>query len=288
MFQNFLPVVFGAKQDGFMQTAKETVQSIIMEEFERRVRVNPRYSLRAFSASLGMSSGALSEILRNVRPVSLKTAAKISKSLGFNAAETKHFYRLVESEKSRAFGTIKDPKVDFQDPSADAKQKKLDEDTFHLISDWSHFAILNLLDCEGFVWEANYISKRLGLSQTQAKLAMNLLTRLGLVKFKAGKAYGAEDYLLSPSGIPSAAVREYHKQILDKAKLSLDLQSLDKREMNGVGFAVDPKKLPQIKREISEFLDELVSRYSKGKRHEVYFLETALFQITEGERDENK
>jgi hypothetical protein len=36
--------------------------------------------------------------------------------------------------------------------------------------------------------------------------------------------------------------------------------------ISGVGFAVDPKNLPSIKKDILEFQDQIISKYSKGKR----------------------
>ena len=57
---------------------------------------------------------------------------------------------------------------------------------------------------------------------------------------------------------------------------------MHERELSGVGFAVDVNLLPQIKKEISAFQDQLLSKYSKGKRKEVYFLEMILFKLTKG------
>lgn len=235
-------------------TSDESVQQILLNEFRRRVQLNSRYSLRAFAKTLGLSSGALSEILNQRRPVSAKAAAKISKALGLTTTESKPLART-----------------------------KLDEDTFQLIADWYHFAILNLLDCEGFRWNATYIAKRLAITNAQARLAMELLLRVGLVHMKDGRVVGAKDYVLSPSGVPSNAVRSYHRQILDKAVNALELHSVNEREFNGVGIALDPKRLPQLKREISDFIDDLAAKHSIGKRQEVFFFETALFQITKGE-----
>jgi uncharacterized protein (TIGR02147 family) len=261
----------------------DSVQTFLAQEFSRRVRLNPRYSLRAYSRALGLSSGALSEILRDRRPLSLKAAAKVAKSLGLNGAETKRLYQLVEADKRKTF----DVPVSNSEPGIQLEQKLLDEDTFQLVSEWHHFAILNLLDCEGFVWKASYIAKRLGLSITQAQMSMSLLLRLGLVRQKGLQIKASQDYVLSPSGIPSAAVRKYHRQLLEKAIQSLEFQSVSERDVTGAGFALDPARLPQIKREISEFQDQLIAKYSKGKKHEVYFLEIALFRLTQGEHNEN-
>lgn len=259
----------------------DSVQNFLTSELNRRVRNNASYSLRAFSRSLGMAPGALSEILRQRRSLSLKAATKVAKALGLNDLEAKRLLELAEMDRRKALGeTSFPPAIPLQ-----AKQQKLDEDTFQLVSEWHHFAILNLLDCDGFQWKAAHIAKRLGISPTQAQISMNLLFRLGLVQQKGSQVKGSKDYMLSPSGFPSAAIRAYHRQILEKAIQALDFQSIEEREMAGAGFALDPRHLPRIKREINEFQDQLIAKYSKGKRPEVYFLELALFRITNGDVD---
>lgn len=261
----------------------ESAQNFLQEEFSRRVRANHRYSMRAFARSLGLSSGELSEILRKQRPISLKVATKISKAMSFNSIETIKFFELVDAEKRNSF--IEDTAENYVKASTQ-EQKKLDEDTFHLVSEWQHFAILNLLDCVDFRWDSSYVAKRLGLSQAQAQLAMNLLVRLNLV-YKKGNIYqGVKDIVLSPSGVTSSAVRKYHRQIMEKAIEAIELQKINERELSGVGFAVDTSHLLQIKKEISAFQDQLVAKYSKGKKQEVYFLEIALFKLTQGVSNE--
>ncbi len=217
----------------------ESVQSFLQQEFDRRIRTNPRYSLRAYSRSLGLSSGALSEILRAQRPVSLKVAAKVAKSLGFNAAEKKRLFELTNLDKQNSLMNT----ASFVETEINLEQKKLDEDTFHLVSEWHHFAILNLMDCEGFVWSASYIAKRLGVTMAQAQTAMNLLLRVGLVIQKQGKFQSVQDYVLAPDGITSEAIRSYHRQIMGKAIEALEVQNVAEREMSGIGFAVDPARL---------------------------------------------
>ena len=265
-----------------MRTDGNPIQALLQKEFERRVQVNPRYSLRAYAKALNISSGALSEFLRGQRPVTLKMAVKVAKVLGLSSPESSKLFLALETQKRQALA----PDLpQSESESRTLAQTQLSDDTFRIIADWYHFAILNLMDCEGFVWNSSYIAKRLAISQSQARLAMELLLRVGLVHREDGRVVPAKEYVLSPSGVSSSAIRSYHRQILTKAIEALELQNVEQREMNGVCLAVDPKKLRQIKSEISDFLDGLATKYSTGKRQEVYFLETALFQITQGNKN---
>lgn len=63
----------------------------LQEEFERRCKRNPRYSLRAFAQSLSLHHGTLSQVLRGTRPLTAKAQMKIARSLGFGPAEMSNF-----------------------------------------------------------------------------------------------------------------------------------------------------------------------------------------------------
>lgn len=255
----------------------ETVGALLDAELRRRIQSNPRYSLRSFARHLKISPGSLSEILRGRRELSLRSVKAVAQAIGMNTPETLHLLRLAQNAKSAKAGAKMDSKIS---PGLD--QRVLSEQVFRLVSEWYHFAILNLLECEGFEWDAIWIAGRLGISRLQAKLAMDLLLKLKLVEKKNGRYQGTNDHILASSDVPSSAIRAYHRQILEKAIHALEEQTPDEREVSGVGLALNIKHLAAIKREIVEFQDHLVAKYSRGKKDEVYFLEMALFKLTQG------
>lgn len=248
------------------------------DELLRRVGLNRAYSLRAFAKSLGLSSGELSEVLRGIRKLSPKSALKISKSLGLTSRETKHFLSLVHPDDR----SEKEEKRPYQ-------EVRLEADQFDIVGDWYHFAILNLADCHDFRWDLEWIARKLNIKPFEVKLAIERMVRVGLIKKSVNKnrevSYSiSSDYTLSPDGIPSQSVKNYHKQILLKAIDSLELQSVEERDISGIGMAVDMKDLASIKKDIIEFQNMLVEKYSKGKKERVYQLEVALFALSGEEK----
>jgi uncharacterized protein (TIGR02147 family) len=250
----------------------------LSEELARRSRANPRYSQRAFARQLGLAPGELSEVLSGRRPLSVKSAMKIACALGLSPAETRHLVYLSQLERVGAAEPTEEP----QDA---LRTQQLTLDMFHIVSDWYCFAILNLADTDDFRSETQWIARRLGISPAEAKVALERLERVGLLErdpATQGRTLRvARDYVLSPSGVPSEAVRSYHRQILKKASEALELQTVEEREISGVGLAVHPKHIDAIKKEMSEFQDRIVAKYGKGLRKEVYHLEMALFRLTE-------
>jgi len=255
-----------------------SVQEFLTRELDRRVKVNPRYSQRGFARNLGLSPGELSEILRGKRKLGLKASLKISRAMGFNPAETKHLLHLSQIEKSKDWNI----ETRLTTEPAPLTASAVDQDVFHLLSEWFYFAVLNLVETSDFTWNSIWIAKRVGITRAQAKIAMERLLRVGLVKRENGRTKSVNDIVLSTAGVPSEAIRNYHKQLLKKAIDALDFQPVQERDISGVGFAFNPKDIESIRREVSEFQDKLISKYGKGKLTEVYHLEIAFFRLSEG------
>lgn len=157
---------------------------------------------------------------------------------------------------------------------------------FFLVSSWYCFSILNLADCEGFRWDPAWIARRLGLSKPEIVSALDRLERVGIIITENGKKRISQNYIANLGGVPSESIRNYHREILQKAIQALDFQSLEERDVSGVGLAVDPKHLPSIKKDIAEFQEQLLAKYSKGKRKHVYQLEVAFFRLSQGDTND--
>ena len=79
-----------AKSQSSSEKAPFHVHLIRLELEQRKIK-NPRYSLRAFSRSLGINPGTLSAILRQKRPVSPSWCERLIERLGLLAKEAAMF-----------------------------------------------------------------------------------------------------------------------------------------------------------------------------------------------------
>lgn len=255
--------------------------TFLNEELAKRTQANSRFSMRAFARQLKLAPGEFSEILRGKRPLTLKTALKIARGLNLSPAEAQKLIYLAQYEKSRSLGH-EDVLKETSTPRRQDESTQLTADMFHVVSDWYCFAILNLADTRHFRWNTSWIAKRLGISRPEVSVALSRLERVGLIERSLSGQYKIiKDFVFSPCGIPSEAIRHYHRQILSKADQALDFQGIDERDITGAGFAMDPHDLPALKKELSVFLRTLSGKYSRAKRKtEVYQLELALFRLT--------
>ncbi len=256
-----------------------TATQFLHDEFERRVRKNSRYSLRAFARSLDLNAAELSQVFRGSRRLSWKSAVRVSKAMGLTPAESKHLLMLLQNEKGRKIG------LDLEiEENIELGASAVNPADFEKLGDWYHFAILNLIDTKGFEWTATHIARRLGLSPSEARIAMETLERSGMVQVQLSQGRrqtkSAKAFWEVGSQIPSESIRRYHRQCLQKAIEALDAVPMEQREFRGLGLVAAPEDLPKIKGEIKHFTEMLMQRFDrKGKTH-VYQIQLAVFPLT--------
>ncbi|MGZ3699532.1 MAG: DUF4423 domain-containing protein [Bdellovibrionota bacterium] len=258
-----------------METAASSHQNarqFLREELERRCQRNSKYSLRAFAKSLGVSHTILSMVLSGKRPLASRSRLAIAEKLGLDPIEKQNFLE-AGSPAHRAL-----PRAEVTAAQA------LSLDEFALIADWYHYGILSLLDTPGARWDCRWIASRLGITETQATLAMERLSRLKLVKRVGGRWKQSGAPIRIDNRDSTAATRKFHQQLLAKAAESLEQDPIEERDFRSMTFAVDPALLPYARTRIRDFRRQLVEELeARGNAKRVYTLAVQLFPVQKKE-----
>jgi uncharacterized protein (TIGR02147 family) len=237
---------------------------LLKEELEIRKKRNSQYSLRAFAQSLGLSPAQLSQLISGKRNYTAPVLSQIAQSLNLSPNQERHLLA----------STLL--------PSHDAKQqiekRQLDEDQFLMISEWHHFAILSLGKIHGAKADPFWISDRLGISVGEAREALSRLKRLDIIEdSKMLKQKSAPLNITSET--PSRAIQAYHQKILSLAFEKLSTVSPEKRDYSAMTFAADVKKIPQARKMIEEFQDQLSDFLQTPNAKEVFVIACQLFSM---------
>jgi uncharacterized protein (TIGR02147 family) len=241
-------------------------------EYSLRRSKNSHYSLRAFARFLKVPSGPLSEILAKKRNLTPELGDKIATRLGYGPEEKKKFLSLIKKQKRPA--QPEPPEAE------DASFRQIELDTFAVMSDWYYFAILSLMETDGFIHDEKWMAARLRVSAIEIRNALECLSRLGLVEEVNGKWIGTGNWA-TPQNIPSLAGRKFERQGMEKAIRALDEVPIEERDMTSITMAVDPQKIPQAKEMIRRFRRTLSKFMETGRRTEVYRLNVQLLPLTE-------
>lgn len=251
----------------------------IKSELAHRTSRNPKYSLRAFARALGLEATVISQILNKKRTPSFRTAQRIVEGLGLAPDEQQLFYASLAAVQN-------DRKLERLNPffrtvvQTQKAPQDLSIDVFRIISDWYHIAILELTFVDGFQSDPAWIAKEIGITELEAKLAIERLLKLNLLTYENKKlAKTNESLSTADKHVTTPALRAHQKQLLEKAMFSLENDPIETRNMSGMAMAIDPKNIPKAKQMLAEYSRNISRFLQTGKRTQVYQLQINLFPI---------
>lgn len=255
-------------------TSEINFKSFLQNEFIDRCRKNGSYSLRSFARTLKVSPAALSEMINGKRPITPKTKAKIALLL-----------RLSPEQLNQIDGAPFRTKPALQ-------YDQMTVDSFALIADWYHFAIMELLALKNFKEDIRWISHTLSITPTEATIALERLLRLGLLKrdSKGKLKDGTSGFTTSLNkGQTSEAAQRFQKQALQKAIDAIGQVPLEYRDNTSMTFAINTEDLDKARQKIEAFRREMNAFFQLAASFdEVYQLSVALFPLSRAASENKK
>lgn len=246
-------------------------EQVLRDELARRSARNPRYSLRSFARSLRLDAGALSRILNGKQPLSVKAAHAVLPHLELEPAERRRFLLSAAEKKGKSALA--------PEPDSDAVIE-IETERFRVVSDVLHSALLELTCTKDFSPDLNRIAARLGTTPLEAKLALDRLERLGLLRRHRGTyRKTAERFAVANKDVSQPALRRLQKQILALGSEALSTVPIEKRVANSMTLALDPDQIPLARRMIVDFCRALTDALECGRRRKVYQLQVQLFPL---------
>lgn len=262
------------KSQNKSSSANERFRAFLQREYVKRSERNPSYSLRSFARALNMNHGALSQILSGKRQLSSRMMRRMSSALQLGPSEIE---RLLAQPTSIEY-------------------IQLSQDHFLILSDWCHFAILELTHVQGFRPDINWIARVLKVSRIHARDCVERLFRFHLLKEDENTWVEAANENLSYGDTrhSTPARQKLQKQLFAKAYRAIQDIPYGERYHSGITMAVSSQKLPEAIQLIKNFRLEMNRLLSNSKtRDRVYHLSVALFpmsfeenKISKKERDQ--
>ncbi len=282
------PVWDITQKTSFSSKACYNSQTLIKDELlkmiKQKKKQNPNYSLVAFSKELGCTTPYLSSVLRGKRPIRRFAAKKYVKPL-----VSKTVWNKIEEEfKYESEIVLSRPKKSVKIYSEKNGEKYLNEDQKVFYSDPICFALLHVFELEDFNPSLKWIASRLRLTVKEAKEKLKLLVRLGLLT-KQNDQYmsnGTRPVLMKGNGnhnhVPAHTLKlsALLNDFICNQNQKFDGTKRGYSEFNWWYFALDPKDIDDLKREIESFIKKFQRRQLPSASKEVYSLGINLFPLT--------
>ena len=246
----------------------------LQTEFLRRSSINPLYSIRAFARLLGTDFSALAKILSGKRKIGPITIRKLGPRVGLRPDQISVFTDKIKNPQQMGLGAEVDQ----------PEYQQLTLDSFQIISDWYHYAILELMRVDDFKPDFLSIGRKLGISTTKVCVALERMKRVGILAVSPeGKWTDRSSGRSSTIGdhFTTSAFRNLQRQILEKAIIALEEIPFELRDQTSMTMAIDSTKLPIAREQIKIFRRKLSTFLSRGeKRDAVYHLSISLYPVT--------
>ncbi len=240
---------------------------ILAGEYAQRKNSNDRYSERAFAQSLGLSPGYMKLLFQGKKRLSLARAQVLANRLGWTELKKQKFLSVVAANSLKTKKLLKDKLI-------------LKDSTFFEISDWFHFAIIELIKVNGGTTSLKQVCSKFNLSQVEAKFALKNLVTAGLLETTDDKKYKSPKRYEMPS-VSSKGIRKFHGQTLRLALAAIEGQSLEKRDLRSLTLAFDQDRLLEAKEFVAKFVSDFEDRFGGENRNlnSVYQLNLAFFRL---------
>jgi len=255
----------------------------IKRAFSERCKHNPRYSLRAFARDLKLSPATLSYVMNGQKGLSMPVAQSVAASIGLNEKEAEIFCCLVESKHGRSKTARTIAQARLAQLEYHPKVATLQLDVFQTIADWYHLAILQLVQVKKIDSDTKWMANQLGIQVFEVETAIERLKRLELLLVDDGHYRVSKEMVFAPDGVPSDAIRKFHRQVLEKAMQSISDQTIDERYLNTTLLPVKLSDLPQAKEKIRKFHREFDAEFTPRAQDpgdHVYALAVQFFSLT--------
>lgn len=222
---------------------------------------NPRLSQRYFAQKLGISSGALNEILKGKRKISAKLANRIAERLQLDPKSTAGFI-----EKSKQDGT----RIEYQ---------QIRDDQFHLISEWQHYGILNLVKSENCQHKPAWFAQQLNLPVKNIQDSLDRLLRLEMLKLENRKYIRTTPHVQTSDDVLNLSIQKSNLEDLEMIKDHMNSLTVDERDLTSITMLLDAELMPEMKKWIRKVQDQFADKFETTQSSQVFRLTMALFPL---------
>jgi uncharacterized protein (TIGR02147 family) len=160
--------------------------------------------------------------------------------------------------------------------------RPIDFDQFHLIAEWHHYAILELMRVEGFKSDRRWIAKTLGIAVVEVNAAIERLVRTGLLKVEGDRWQAREEKTTTVKHpYTTVAHRKLQEQFLMKAITALNEVPMEHRHQSGVTMAIDAGRLKDAAELTARYRRDMTQLLSRsGNCEKVYQLSISLYPLS--------
>jgi uncharacterized protein (TIGR02147 family) len=268
---------------------------IIKKALNRVQKDNPAYSVRALARDLKLSPSYVSRMLKGEKKLPADKVNLLIKVLNLDDLA------IVMLKKALVLESVEDRGLSME-MMADAFQfdnhetfsqffldmKDATQKQYSVMDHWKYLTLYELIACDNFVSDFDWIAKKLNLKPAQIEEGLQLLIQVGLVEHKDGKYTKVTDKIYFTTTDRNNEVLKMHRnavqmvyqKLVDKKVLDYTPGQERTTLFNTLFMAGNPQSIAKAREKIRSALKEVIEILSEGEKTDVFLLCTQLFPIT--------
>ena len=246
----------------------KTYREALKAKLNERMKANSRYSMRAFARDVDLSPSYLSQVLNGTRGLTAKKAPEVFKRLAFSTMDIRLFELEMKKEHSRAEKTKSTIQKQIDTTVQSHTAVSISPERFEMMSGWFSMVLLQLFGLKDAPVQSRekflrFSAQKLQVPVQTIKDTIAVFLELGLVQ-ETGKGYEAlHSTVWTNSQVPSEAIRTFHRQMIEQALASIELQTMDERSLRSLQVAILKSDIPKISDEVIRFSNMILRKYGK-------------------------
>jgi uncharacterized protein (TIGR02147 family) len=257
----------------------------LSDYYEAEKKRNPHFSHRYVAQKVGFSSsGFFSKIIQGKTNISNDLALRFADFLKLKKNEAEYFGLLVFFNQAKSHA---DKKRWFEKIVAFSKSKVkiVEVSQYEFFEKWYYVALRELIKFYPFKGDFKNLAKMVDppVTPAQAKKAIRLLERLGLIKKDENGVYSQTDVLISTGyDVKSVAINNFQLATLDLAKGSVDRFSKEERDISTLTLSFSEDLYKTIHERLKSFRREILESVKNdgGQVDRVYQVNFQIFPLS--------
>lgn len=258
-------------------------QAYLRDYYDWRKGVHAYFSLRYIGGKVGLDAGLVVKILQGKRHLSVKKIPAFAELMKLAKRRAEYFELLVlygraktDREARRHFERL----ITFTGLGG----KPLDRSQFEFYQEWYYTAVRELLHIHPFRGDYEALAALLvpAITPKEARKAVALLERLGMIRKDGGDAYALTDkYITTGEDWRSLAVKDFQRKALELAGHALEKVPREARDISTVSLTIDGQGMEKIRERVHQFHQDMLEISEQcGTGDRVYQVNLQIFPLS--------
>jgi uncharacterized protein (TIGR02147 family) len=260
----------------------------LRDYYQERRKKEPGFSFQDFSRFAGIKSkGFLHNVIAGKRTLNCVHTAGLCKAMRFGAFEARFFTLLVNFNQAHDHASRAELFEKLSTIKRRGKQawpcQIVRNDQFEYYSQFHHSVVRSLIGIHGFGGDFKKLASQVypRISPRKARLSVDLLIRLGLVKKEKNRWVVCDRLISTPPEVQSLAIVNHHKQSLALAQKALTDLPRDLRNISSATLGISNETYLELCREVEALRFRLLERAGADTHADrVYQFNFQLFPVS--------